>query len=192
MRKVILQEFVSLEGFAADAGGGVDFVPASMRGDQSFGKEQLALMEAIDTILLGRVTYGMFANHWPNVQEGEEDARFAEKINATPKVVFSRTLDRAPWGRWDDARIVEKRAEEEVARLKRQTGKDMVIWGSLSVARSLIQVGLIDEYRLVVCPLLLGSGKALFDGKLPAVDLTLQSARAMDRGAVSLQYVPEA
>ncbi|MFN2386780.1 MAG: dihydrofolate reductase family protein [Thermoanaerobaculia bacterium] len=101
-------------------------------------------MDAIDTILLGRMTYGMFADYWPKVTEGD-DERFAEKINSMPKVVFSRRLDRAPWGKWDDARIVSKRAEEEVAALKKQAGKDMVIWGSISVAQSLIREGLIDE-----------------------------------------------
>lgn len=189
MRKVILQEFVTLDGLAADGNGGVDFVPASTRGDQSFGREQLALMDAIDTILLGRVTYELFADYWPKVTEGD-DERFAEKINATPKVVFSRTLDRAPWGAWDDARLVRKPASKEVAALKKQNGKDMVIWGSISVAQSLLREGLVDEYRLVICPLVLGSGRRLFDGKLPAVNLKLRSAGAMDLGAVSLRYTP--
>jgi dihydrofolate reductase len=144
-------------------------------------------MDAIDTILLGRVTYSMFAEYWPKATEGE-DARLAEKINSTPKVVFSRTIDRAPWGTWDDGRIVKKPASEEIAALKKQNGKDMVIWGSISVAQSLIRDGLIDEYRLVICPLLLGNGRSLFDGKLPAADLKLGSAGATDRGAVSLKY----
>lgn len=189
MRKVILQEFVTLDGLVADADAGVDFVPASTRGDQSFGREQLALMDAIDTILLGRVTYTMFADYWPNPTE-EEDARFAQKINSIPKVVFSKTLDRAPWGTFDEARVVKKPASEEVRKLKQQAGKDMVIWGSISVAQSLIGEGLIDEYRLVVCPLVLGSGRPLFDGKLPKVDMKLRSAQPMDLGAVSLRYTP--
>ena len=73
MRKVVLQEFVSLDGMAAGPNDSVDFIPASMQGDASFGREQMALMETVDTLLLGRVTYGLFAGYWPNTQ-GEEKA----------------------------------------------------------------------------------------------------------------------
>ena len=97
MRKLILQEFVSLDGLAAGPSDSVAFVPTSTQGDQSFGREQLALMDAIDALLLGGVTYRMFAGFWPNVTEGEEKP-FADKLNATPKVVFSKTLERASWG----------------------------------------------------------------------------------------------
>jgi dihydrofolate reductase len=104
MRNVILQEFVSLDGLAAGPNGSVDFVPASTQGDHSFGERQMGFMDSIDTILLGRVTYQMFAGHWPNVT-----------------------------------------AECEVAKLKQSAGKDMVIWGSISLAQSLITAGLIDQ-----------------------------------------------
>jgi dihydrofolate reductase len=189
MRKVILQEFVSLDGMAAGPNDSVDFVPAATKGDQRFGQEQLALMDAIDTILLGRVTYRMFADYWPKVSQGEEKV-FADKLNATPKIVFSQTLDCAPWGAWDEARIVRSRAADEVATLKRQPGRDMVIWGSISVAQSLINEGLIDEYRLVICPVVLGSGRPLFRDKVPSIDMRLLNAQAMDLGAVLLKYVP--
>ena len=157
MRKVILQEFVTLDGLAAGPNDSVDFVPASTRGDHTFGREQLAFIDTIDTILLGRVTYQMFAGYWPQVTEGD-DKPFADKLNAIPKVVFSKTLDRAPWGTWNDARIVKTNPTEEVAQLKKQAGKDMVVWGSISLAQSLIAASLIDEYRMVVCPLVIGRG----------------------------------
>jgi len=186
MRNVILQEFVSLDGLAAGANDSVSFVPASMQGDQSFGQRQLTFMDSIDTILLGRVTYEMFAAHWPKVTSGE-DKQFADKINATPKVVFSRTLARAPWGGWDDARIVKNDAAQEVAKLKEAPGRDMVIWGSLSLAQSLMDEGLIDEYQLIVCPLVLGSGRPLFRDST-SFDMRLLNARSFDRGAVLLSY----
>jgi dihydrofolate reductase len=188
VRKVILQEFVTLNGLAAGPNGSVDFVPASTRGDRSFGQEQLALMDSIDTILLGRVTYRMFAEHWPKVTEGE-DKPFADKLNSTPRIVFSQTLDRAPWGTWEEARIVRNSAADEVANLKRQSGKDMIIWGSLSLAQSLINDGLIDEYRLVVCPVVLGSGRPLFSDNVTSIDMKLLNATTMDLGAVSLKYI---
>ncbi len=154
MRKVILQEFISLDSLAAGPNDSVDFVAASTQGDKSFGREQIKLMNSVDTILLGRKTYQMFAGYWPNVTKGKEKA-FADKLNSIPKIVFSKTLDRAPWGDWEDAEIVSNEASKEIAKLKRRSGKNMVIWGSISVAQSLIKKGLIDEYRLVMCPVVL-------------------------------------
>jgi dihydrofolate reductase len=187
MRNVILQEFVSVDGLAAGPNDSVDFVPASTQGDQSFGQHQLRFMDSIDAILLGRVTYAMFAGHWPNVTSGD-DKPFADKLNAIPKIVFSRSLGRAPWGSWDDARIVKTSAAKEVAKLKQESGKDMVIWGSISLAQSLANEGLIDEYQLVVCPVVLGSGKPLFRGKVDTFGMRLLKAKSFDRGAVLLAY----
>jgi dihydrofolate reductase len=188
MRNVILQEFVTLDGLAAGPNGSVDFVPASTAGDESFGQEQLALLERIDTIVLGRVTYRMFAGFWPNVTEGKEKP-FADKLNRTSKIVFSTTLERAPWGTWDEARVVRQSAVDEVARLKGQAGKDMLIWGSISVAQSLMSAALIDEYRLVLCPVVLGGGRPLFGDKVQSSNMTLLDARMLDRGGVSLKYM---
>jgi dihydrofolate reductase len=187
MRKLVLQEFVSLDGLAAGPNDSVDFIPASTQGDQTFGKEQIALMDVTDTLLLGRVTYGMFAGHWPNVTEGPEK-EFADKFNGLQKVVFSKTLERAPWGNWGDARIVRGNPVDEVARLKQQPGKDMLISGSISLAQSLIDQGLVDEYRLVTCPVVLGSGRRLFRDDGRPIAMNLVSATALDRGAVSLVY----
>jgi dihydrofolate reductase len=187
MRNVILQEFVTLNGLASGPNGSVDFIPASTQGDQSFGQEQAELMEACDTMLLGAATYRMFSGYWPNVTQGDEKP-FADKLNSLRKIVFSQTLDRAPWGAWDEATVVKGRATDEVARLKLQSGKDMVIWGSISLVQSLIDARLIDEYRLVVCPVVLGSGRPLFRDQIASLDLTLLNARGLERGAVSLKY----
>jgi dihydrofolate reductase len=187
MRKVILQEFVTLDGLAAGRSDSVDFVPASTQGDQSFGRQQLAFMDSIDRILLGRVTYTMFAGYWPEVTSGE-DKPFADKLNAIPKIVFSRSLDRAPWGKWDDATIVKSSAAKEVAKLKQGSGKDMVIWGSISLAQSLTSEGLIDEYQLIVCPVVLGSGKPLFRDKADSFEMRLLRTTSFDRGTVLLAY----
>ena len=187
MRRVVLQEFVSLDGFAAGPNNSVDFIPASMEGDTSFGDEQGALMDRTDTLLLGRVTYGMFAGFWPNVTQGVEQP-FADKFNGLSKVVFSNTLDHAPWGKWSEGRIVRGNAVDEVKRLKRESGKDMLISGSISLAQSLIDKGLVDEYRLVVCPVVLGKGRPLFRDNGGPVQMQLVDAKAKDRGAVSLVY----
>ena len=188
MRKVVVQEFVTLNGLAAGPHGSLDFVPASTQGDQAFGRDQLAFIDTIDTILLGRLTYGMLAGYWPHVTAGAEKL-FADKLNATAKVVFSQTLDRAPWGTWSEARIVSGALPDEVAKLKRQAGKDIAVWGSLSLVQSLIKAGLVDEYRLVVCPVVLGGGRPLFDDA-SSIMMTLINVNPLDRGAVALRYVP--
>lgn len=187
MRKVILQEFVTLNGLAAGQDDSVDFVPASTAGDQSFGQRQMGFIDSIDTMLLGRVTYKMFAEYWPKVTAGE-DKPFADKLNALMKIVFSQTIDRAPWGAWDDAAIVRSGAAKEVAKLKQQSGKDVVIWGSISLAQSLMKEGLIDEYQLIVCPVVLGRGKPLFRDNVDPLDMTLLNTRSFDRGTVLLAY----
>jgi dihydrofolate reductase len=186
MRNVILQEFVTLDGLAAGPHGKVDFVPRATKDDRSFGAEQMRLLETVDTILLGRVTYQLFAGYWPNITSGEEKA-FADKLNATPKIVFSKSLERAPWGNWQEATIVRTSAADEVVKLKRQAGKDLVIWGSISLAQSLLKDGLIDDYRLVVCPMVLGDGRPLFGGT-DERDLRFLEAKHFDRGAVMLTY----
>jgi dihydrofolate reductase len=187
MRKVILQEFVSIDGLAAGPDDSVDFVRASNAGDQSVGRSQLALMDAADLILLGRKTYELFAGYWPNATEGE-DKEFAAKINAMAKVVFSTTLDRAPWKNFDDALIVRTAPVEEVARLRRQPGKNILIWGSLSVAQQLSDASLVDEYRLVICPIVLGGGRPLFRDRHPPMEMRLLGAERKDRGSVELTY----
>lgn len=187
MKQVILQEFLSLDGLAAGPNESTDFVPAATRGDRTFGREQMAFIDTIDTILLGRKTYELFAGYWPNVTEGD-DKQFADRLNAIPKIVFSKTLDRAPWGRFDEARVVKSDAAQEVPKLKQQAGKDMVVWGSISLAQSLITEHLIDEYRLVFCPVVLGAGRPLFSDTLDELDMTLVDTTTHDLGAVQLKY----
>lgn len=187
MRSVILQEFVSVDGMAAAQKDSVDFIPAATTGDQSFGRRQMSFMDSIDAILLGRKTYEMFADYWPTVSSGD-DKPFADRINAIPKVVFSRTIERAPWGTWDDATVVTTDPAKEVERLKQQAGKDMVIWGSISLAQSLMHEGLIDEYQLIVCPVVLVEGRRLFDEHATPGEMHLLSTRSFDRGTVLLSY----
>lgn len=187
MRKLILQEFVSLDGMVAGPTGSVDFIPGSTQGDLGFGREQLRLMDAVDTLLLGRVTYDMFRGFWPNVSEGPEQ-EFADKFNALARVIFSKTLERAPWGKWRDGRIVRRDPADEIASLQQQPGKDLLLSGSISVAQALIQADAVDEYRLVLCPVVMPGGRPLFHQREREQSLKLVKATALDRGAVSLVY----
>ncbi|MDQ4079953.1 MAG: dihydrofolate reductase family protein [Gemmatimonadota bacterium] len=185
MKRVILQEFVSVDGLAAGPNDSVDYVPASMRGDKRFGQRQINFLDSVDTILLGRVTYEGFAGYWPNVTTGDDEP-FADKLNAMPKVVVSTTLKSAPWGKWGDAKIVKD--TKQVATLREGSGKGIVVWGSLSLAQSLMKNGLVDEYQLIVCPIVLGTGRPLFSAKTPSFDLELVETQSFDRGAVLLTY----
>ena len=190
MRNLILQEFLSVDGMAAGKDGNTDFIPASTRGDQSFGRRQEAFLDSIDTMLLGRNTYEMFSSYWPTVTSGEE-RQFADKINALQKVVFSKTLDRAPWGEWEEATVVKTDAAREVERLKQQPGNDLVIWGSLTLAHALMHEGLIDEYQLILCPVVLVEGRRMFDDTVAPGEMHLLSTRSFDRGTVLLSYAGE-
>lgn len=189
MGKLIVQEFVSIDGLAAGPQGDVSFVPDATAGDPSFGQRQLAFIDSLSAMLLGRVTYQMFASYWPNVETGD-DKVFADRLNALPKFVFSGTLDRAPWGRWPEATILRKDAAMEVERLKQEFARDLVLWGSLSLAQSLTRDGMIDEYQLIVCPVVLGSGMPLFGDKIRQLKLKLRNSQSFDRGTVLLAYAP--
>lgn len=190
MRNLILQEFVSVDGMAAGPNDSTDFIPAASAHDQSFGRRQDAFLDSIDLILLGRKTYELFVDYWPKVTSGEEKP-FADKLNAIPKVVFSKSLDQAPWGNWDPATVVKNDAAREIEKLKQQPGKDMVIWGSISLAQSLMHEGLFDEYQLIVCPVVLVDGRRLFDEHATAGEMHLLSTRSFDRGTVLLSYAGE-
>lgn len=191
MRSLVLQEFLSLDGFGADAHGGVDFIPASGQGDRSFMQHQLDFMDEIDGIVLGRVTYEMFVEYWPQAKSGD-DKELAEKINAARKYVFSSSLEQAPWGAWDNATVVRGDASAEIQALKQRGGKNLVIWGSLSLARTLADAGAIDRYQLVICPVVLGNGRRLFHDEIPAGQLTLAGIQSFDRGNVLLDYTRKA
>jgi dihydrofolate reductase len=188
MRRLIVQEFVTVDGRAAGPEGQVDFIPAATRADSGVAESQMRFMDTIDTIVLGRSTYEMFAGYWPTAT-GDEEA-FAEKINATPKVVFSKTLDRAPWGSWEEARITRDDPREEIPRLREREGKDLVVWGSLTLVHSLTEAGLVDEYQLWLLPVVLGGGRPLFAEGVGSIAMELLEAKTSDKGATLLRYEP--
>jgi dihydrofolate reductase len=191
MRKVVVQQFLTLDGYAAGPNGELDFVTESGAAADptsgAFVENQLAFIESVDTILLGAVTYRMFAAYWP--EQTTETQAIADALNATPKVVFSSTLQSAPWGSWEPARVVSGSAAEEVRRLKAEPGKDMVVWGSLALSDSLMREGLVDEYRLQVCPVVLGRGKRLFEDGLDMQWLTRLETETYDE-MVAVRYAP--
>ncbi len=187
MRKLILEEWISLDGYAADKNGQLDFFP-STEANKFSDQDQLKFLESVDTILLGRVTYNLFVDFWPTATLDKEI--IADKLNSLSKIIFSNTLTSAPWGKWPAAQVMKGNAVEEVKKLKAQQGKDMVLWGSLSLAQSLIKENLIDEYHLQICPTAVGGGKLLFPDLNAYAKLELIHSKVYDSGVVALHYQP--
>lgn len=188
MRRLILEEWLSLDGYAADQHGALDFFPDT-KTDHFSDRDQLAFLESVDTILLGRKTYELFVDFWPAATTDREV--IADRLNALPKLVFSNTLGEAPWGAWPPAQVVRGDAVAEVRRLKAQDGKHMVLWGSLSLAQDLIAADLIDEYHLQICPTLVGGGRTLFPSRESYARLRRVNVRTYDTGVVLVYYEPE-
>jgi dihydrofolate reductase len=184
MRKVIASPFTSLDGFMTDPQGEIEWnVPYFDEEMTAYVNHQL---EEMDTLLFGRVTYEMFAQYWPDqgVKDGPVEA---EKMNSIKKIVFSKTLERAEW---NNSRIIRENIAEEIARLKEQPGKNMSIDGSSTLIHSFSRLGLIDEYRIRVHPVVLGGGSPLFVGQTGRMNLKLIESRAFRSGVVLLRYEP--
>ena len=184
MKKVIASPFVTLDGFMAGPQGELDWNEPYY--DEEMGSYIRQQFEDVDTIFLGRVTYQLFAGYWPT-QGVKDDPVFAEKMNSMPKIVFSRTLSHVEWS---NSRLVKENIPEEIARLKAQPGKDIVIDGSAGLIHSLTNLGLIDEYRLRVHPLVLGNGLPLFKDVKEKINLKLVKAQPFRSGVVILHYQP--
>jgi dihydrofolate reductase len=137
-----------------------------------------------DLLLFGRRTYQGMAQYWPTA---EAEGEVAGLMNSISKVVFSRTLDQADWY---NTRLVKSEAEKEVARLKQQPGKDMLIFGSADLSAGLMRAGLIDEYRLGLVPVVLGGGNPLFKPAPDRLPMKLLEARPLKSGCVILRYEP--
>jgi dihydrofolate reductase len=131
------------------------------------------------------VTYEGMASFWPTQFALENDPIVANKMNAAAKLAFSTTLDKAEW---NNTRLVKDHIAEEVSKLKQQPGKDIAIFGSSDLAVSLIHMGLIDEFRIMVNPVVLGSGKRLFQGLQDKLNLKLIKTRTFHSGNVLLYY----
>ena len=183
MRKIIMFNVVTLDGFFEGANGDISWHHVDAEFNQ-FASDQL---DTMDTLLFGRVTYQGMASYWPTPAAIADDPVIADKMNTLPKVVFSRTLEKVEWA---NSRLVKDNIADEVAKLKQQSGKDMVIFGSGGLVSTLTQLGVIDEFRLMVNPVVLGSGRSLFSGLQAKVQLTHLRTRVFNSGNVLLSYEP--
>jgi dihydrofolate reductase len=181
MRKVIMWNMVALDGFfEGPKSWDIDWFEYVWNEElERFSIEQ---SKSVGILLFGRVTYQGMAAYWSSAT-GE----IAEFMNSIPKVVFSRTLERAEW---NNTRLVKANAEEEVPKLKQQPGKDLFIFGSANLSSTLMPHGLIDEYRLGLNPLMLGGGNPLFKPSPDRMKLKLLEAQPLKSGLVILRYQP--
>lgn len=188
MRKLVVSEFVTLDGVMQDPGGAGELE----RGGWSMpywhdeiGKVKFDELYASDALLLGRVTYEGFAAAWP----GRTDEQgFADRMNDIAKYVVSTTL-KDP--QWNNSRVIQGNVAEEIAALKRQSGQDILVGGSGMLVQALMAHNLVDEYRLLVYPIVLGEGKRIFREGAGA-SLSLIEARAISNGVMLLRYMPTA
>lgn len=183
MRKIIVSNYVTVDGYFAGPNGELDWFVW----DDEMAKFSTDQLKTVDTILLGRVTYQLFADYWPTPTAYKENPIIAPMMNDLQKIVFSRTLDSAEW---NNSLVVKENVTEEISRLKQQPGKDMVIFGSGIIVSEFAKLGLIDLYRLIVNPVVLGKGKPLFKNMDNKLKLKLLNAKAQSSGNVILEYEP--
>jgi dihydrofolate reductase len=184
MRKLIMFNAITLDGFFAGPNGEIDWHNV----DGEFNDFAIAQLDTTDGLIFGRVTYQLMASYWPTSAAVNDDPIVAGKMNALPKFVFSRTLERAEW---NNTRLIKSNAATEITKLKQQPGRDLFLFGSADLASSLTQLGLIDEYRIMVMPIVLGSGKPLFKGVKDRLHLKLVNSKAFRSGNVLLYYEPD-
>jgi dihydrofolate reductase len=184
MRKLVVFNHVSLDGYFVDAHGDMSWAHAGDAEWNAFVEENA---RGGGELLFGRVTYELMAGYWPAPMAREHDPVVAERMNALPKVVFSRTMDEPAW---QNTRLVRGDLAAEVRRLKEAPGPDMVIFGSGSLIAQLAQAGLIDEYQIMVNPIILRAGRTMFEGIREKLPVKLTTSRAFGNGKVLLCYGP--
>lgn len=190
MGKVVATEFMSLDGVIEDPGGGEEYEHGgwSFKFDRGEEGDRFKLDElmAADAQLLGRITYQGFAKAWPSM--GADG--FGKKMNAMPKYVVSKTLSAADAG-WENSTVLTGAdLAGEIGQLKKQVAGDILIAGSATLVRSLAEQDLVDEYRLMVFPIVLGSGKRLFDGATHTVLRLVGTTPVGPAGVFVLTYEP--
>ncbi len=154
--------------------------------DNEFNEFAIAQLNEIDVLLFGRVTYEGMAGYWSSPGALKDDPAVAGLMNSIPKIVFSKTLNKAEW---NNTRLVRDHVADEVSKLKQQSGKDLAIFGSANLMSALMQMGLIDEHRVMLNPVILGTGTPLFQTK-DTLNLRLVRTRAFGNGNVLVCYEP--
>ncbi|MCG6166969.1 dihydrofolate reductase family protein [Leptospira sanjuanensis] len=181
MKKVILQQMISLDGYFEGPQRSIDWHVV----DKEFNEYAVDFLNSVDTLLFGRVTYELMAGYWTTSDALRDDPIVAAKMNELRKVVYSKTLKNADW---NNTKLLSSNLIEEIRTLKNERGKDIAIFGSSDLSVPLIEEGLIDELRIFVNPVLLGGGKPLLQGIHQRIRLNLTQTRTFRSGNVLLYY----
>ena len=184
MREIIVFNNVTLDGYFTDVNSDMSWAHRQDAEWNSFIAEN---SKGDATLLFGRVTYQMMASFWPTPNALEMFPVVAGRMNSLPKVVFSRTLDKATW---NNTTLVKGDLATEVRRMKNEPGPNMLIMGSGTIVAQLAQNGLIDEYEIGLNPIVLGKGRTMFDGIEQKLNLKLTKTRTFSNGNVFLVYEP--
>ncbi len=191
MRKVILSMQTTLDGFSTGPDDEMDYLPPF--NDEKMWKdlheEMWKNLEGADTFILGRKTYQIWEKYWPaaasNPQSTESNVKFSRYADETQKIVISSTLDKVEW---KNTRLIKDNIAEEIQKLKQQSGKNFIVAGGATVAQTFAKLGLIDEYQIVVHPVILGKGKLLLKELNIRQKLKLIGTKTFNSGAVELSY----
>jgi dihydrofolate reductase len=184
MRKVILFNLVSLDGFFEGENHNLDWHNV----DEEFTEFSLTQLDSAGMLLFGRGTYLLMAGFWPSAVATQDDPLTAEAMNRLPKIVFSSTLTKVTW---ENTRLVKENMVGEIRRLKEEPGKDLFVFGSSNLSVTLIQYGLIDEFRILLNPVVLGRGTTLFTGIQKSLKLRLLRTQTFGNGNILLVYRPQ-
>lgn len=181
MRPIIAQTVISLDGCFEGPAREIDWHHV----DEGYTEYAANLLASVDGILFGRVTYQLMVDYWPTALAKEKDPVIAEKMNSLPKTVFSRTLTHTEW---ENTTLVNSDLIETIKVRKQEIGKPLVVLGSGMLVKELTKHRLIDEYQLMVNPVLLGSGNRLFDERSEKLQLKLVESRTFSSGNILLRY----
>jgi dihydrofolate reductase len=184
MRRLIVQQWVTVDNIVAEEDGGLSFVsvePLSDTTPKAYETSVMGFIDSVDTMILGANTYAMSKDYWPKAHEQGE---YGEKLNNLTKFVASSTLDDAPWGEFPAA-TVTRDPVATIRELKEQSGKDIWLWGSLQLMRSMLDAGVVDEVQMRVCPTSRGKGTRIFEDSR---ELKLIEATGFENGIALLRY----
>jgi dihydrofolate reductase len=188
MRKLIVFNHVTLDGYFVDKNGDMRWAQADTQ-DAEWNAFVAENASGGGVLVFGRITYELMAGFWPTPFAIENMPDVAKGMNSMPKVVFSRTLEQASW---NNTTLVKGDPAAEIRKMKQKSGEGMAILGSGSIVSQLAQEGLIDEYQIVVNPIVLGQGRTMFEGIKEKLSLKLTKTRAFSNGKVFLCYEPMA
>ncbi|HEY7681822.1 MAG TPA: dihydrofolate reductase family protein [Gemmatimonadales bacterium] len=188
MPKLVVFNHVSLDGYFVDRNGDMSWAKADQQ-DAEWNAFVAGNASGGGVLVFGRITYELMAGFWPTPFAIKNVPLVAQRMNGMPKVVFSRTLNQASWS---NTKLVKGDLVAEVRRMKQEPGEDMAILGSGSLVSQLVPEGLIDEFQIVVNPVVLGKGRTMFDGIKEKLNLKRTRTRAFGNGNVLLCYQPMA